>query len=130
MESTRTTEPATPYQVASLVLAAVFGSLGAMGWLVVGAGMLLMAPKFEEIFSDFGVAVPLTTRWCFWLVEHWPVIAMLVLVAVGLCGLAIAKRWWPLAILMFASAGISWVAFIGSMQIPLMSMTRPLGSGM
>jgi hypothetical protein len=112
-----------------VVLAAVFGAMAACSWLIFGLVLLLIAPKFREIFVDFGVALPGVTLFFLGLAIRWALAGVLVVAAMGLSVVAACRGWGAVAVISLVLAWLATVSFVLAMQLPLMSLAESLGAG-
>ncbi len=50
--------PPAPASATKQVFAVVFSTLAGVQWVLVALVLLVIVPKFEDIFADFGVELP------------------------------------------------------------------------
>jgi hypothetical protein len=120
---------APPRPPVRVVLAAVFGAMAACSWLIFGLVLLLIAPKFREIFVDLGVALPGATLFFLGLAIRWALVGVLVVAAMGLSVVAACRGWGAVAVISLVLAWLATVSFVLAMQLPLMSLAESLGAG-
>jgi type II secretory pathway component PulF len=128
------TVPPKPRVHWSASILAAFGG----GMLLLPLGLIpLLSQKYNEIFRDFGVALPQLTRW-FLVLGTWLMtpVGLVVLfstgvVIIGISALA-ARRWLAAVIwclLSFAVTVITVALFVVSMYVPMVHMIEGLQGG-
>ena len=129
-----------------LAMSVIGGVVWAMKAMVYTANMLVIVPKQEEIFKDFGVALPLITRWVInqsrdfsatnpgqSLSVQW-VLLPLWMLCIAAVTLVCARRPTVRAGMVFLILGVAW-AFLSlgllvlAMQIPMHGMVKSLEGG-
>jgi type II secretory pathway component PulF len=127
-------------------LAVVAFMLAACTWLGIVVVMLVMVPKFEEIFRDFGVGLPWFARVVIgasqWLSGSNPgqtlpgvmfIGPLLLLLFVALAALGVNSRTRLLAIILLGAMCVLGVALFAagfaSIQAAMSSMTQSLQGG-
>lgn len=134
----------SPGRNAPGTLTRIIAYIAAAAWLFNAAILLYVAPKFEEIFTDFGVALPTLTLEILVLARRLnPVHGSLNLILIAIAGVALfagiralasapflALRTLSLivAILLLLAAVLAFVAFIPAMFIPLVDMINHLNA--
>lgn len=144
MSVAETAEHGNPGGVLSVSL--IGGVVWALQALVYWFCMLMVVPKQEEIFKDFGVALPLLTRWFInqsrdfcatnpgqSVSVQW-VLLPLWLLCIAAVTVACARRATMRAGMVFLVLGVLW-AFLSlgllvlAMQLPMHAMARSLQGG-
>lgn len=116
----------SPVRVA---LSAVFGAMAVFAWFIFGLMLLLLAPKFREIFADFGVPIPGLSLFFLGLSARWALAAALIAIAAGLSAAAALRGWLAVAAVSLGVALLVTVSFVAAMQMPLVYLTNNLAAG-
>ncbi len=110
------------------VLATLFGVLAGLSWVGFGVAAVVLGPRYQEFFMDFGYALPGLSLLALRFSTSVAAVAIVVIAALAVTGVAIFKQRVLLAIVSLCLAWMSSLVFILAMQLPLVDLLDALGS--
>jgi hypothetical protein len=119
--------PAPTAPPPSVLLMGVSGVLSLLLWLAVVGQLVIIVPRLERLFGDFGIKMPLLSQWVIqhsrWAVPTIAIAALLVCIGLG------RRSPWPWVFLWFLLPLVINLLVGVSLYFPYMELLEGLGGG-
>lgn len=122
----RVSEPTAPIHGPSNLAMAVSGFFALVLWLAVAFQSLFIVPRFEKVFSDFKMRLPLATEWVMEMTRGIWCIAPACLIALILVCLIPRSRWVGFVLIVLLPLLLN-LLIIASLYFPYAALVEGLG---